>query len=211
MLLLGRKEEELQKLRSRHVLAAQIYVIGNLRNHVNHLLVFTEFQSLLREIAEANRLADVKLAAVGLNLAQQHLDEGRFSRSVITHNTHLLEAGKVVVEVVENHLLLSPVVESLAHILAFKNLRTYINSRSLQPYLSVFYTLLCHLLQLVESILAVFRLVSASLRLTAHPVEFPSVEILRVLNFGSQIVHSLLPLLQIVGIIAAVGVDGAVV
>ena len=72
----------------------------------------------------------VKLAAVGLNLAQQHLDEGRFSRSVITHNTHLLEAGKVVVEVVENHLLLSPVVESLAHILAFKNLRTYRRSES---------------------------------------------------------------------------------
>ena len=212
VLLLRRKEEELQKLRSRHVLAAaQVYVIGNLRNHVNHLLVFTEFQSLLREIAEANRLADVKLAAVGLNLAQQHLDEGRFSRSVITHNTHLLEAGKVVVEVVENHLLLSPVVESLAHILAFENLRTYINGRSLQSYLPVFDALLRHLFQLVESILAVFRLVSASLRLTAHPVEFPAVEILRVLYFGSQIVHSLLPLLQIVGIIAPVGVDGAVV
>ena len=211
VLLLGRKEEELQKLRSRHVLAAQIYVIGNLRNHVNHLLVFTEFQSLLREIAEANRLADVKLAAVGLNFAQQHLDEGRFSRSVITHNTHFLEAGKVVVEVVENHLFLSPVVESLAHILAFKNLRTYINGRSLQSYLPVFDALLRHLLQLVESILAIFRLVSARLRLTAHPVEFPAVEILRVLYFGSQIVHSLLPLLQIISIIAAVGVDGAVV
>ena len=125
MLLLRRKEEELQKLRSRHVLAAaQIYVISNLRNHVNHLLVFTEFQSLLREIAEANRLADVKLAAVGLNLAQQHLDEGRFSRSVITHNTHLLEAGKVVVEVVENHLLLSPVVKALL---------TYWHSKIFEP------------------------------------------------------------------------------
>ena len=212
VLLLGRKEEELQKLRSRHVLAAaQVYVIGNLRNHVNHLLVFAEFQSLLREIAEANRLADVKLATVGLNLAQQHLDEGRFSRSVITHNTHLLEAGKVVIEVVENHLLLPPVVESLAHILTFENLRTYIYGRSLQPYLSVFDALLCHLLQLVESILAIFRFMSACLRLTSHPVEFSPVEILRVLDFGSQIVHSLLPLLQIVGIIAAVGVDGAVV
>ena len=77
VLFLWSKEEELQELRSRHVLAiTQVDIIGNLCNDINHLLVFLELQSLLREITEANRLTDVKLTAVRLNFTQEHLDEG---------------------------------------------------------------------------------------------------------------------------------------
>ena len=77
VLLLGSEEEELQELRSRHVLAvSQVDIVGNLCDDIDDLLVFTELQSLLREIAEAHGLSDIKLAAIRLHLAQEHLDEG---------------------------------------------------------------------------------------------------------------------------------------
>ena len=171
VLFLWSKEEELQELRSRHVLAiTQVDIIGNLSNDINHLLVFLELQSLLREITEANRLTDVKLTAIRLNFTQEHLDEGRLTRSVITHDTHLLESGKVVIEVIEYHLLLTTVIESLAYILTFKYLGADIYGRSLQTHLSVFDTLLSYLLQFIESIFTILSLMPTCLRLAAHPV-----------------------------------------
>ena len=212
VLFLWSKEEELQELRSRHVLAiSQVDIIGNLGNDINHLLVFLEFQSLLREIAEANRLTDVKLTAVRLNFTQEHLDEGRLTRSVITHDTHLLESGKVVIEVIKYHLLLTTVIESLANILAFKYLGTDVYGRCFQTHLSVFDTLLSHLLQFIESIFTILSLMTTCLRLAAHPVKLPAVEILGMLNFCSEIIHALLTFLQIVGIIASIGIDGLIV
>ena len=176
VLLLGSKEEELQELRSRHVLAvAQVDIVGYLRDDIYHLLVFPELESLLREIAKAHSLTNVKLTAIRLHLAQEHLDESRFSRTIITYDTHLLKSGKVVVEVIENHLLLSSVIESLAHILAFEDFRTNIYGRSLQSYLTIFDALLGYLLQLIESILTIFRLMTSSLRLTTHPVQLSAI------------------------------------
>ena len=171
VLLFWSKEEELQELRSRHVLAiTQVDIIGNLSNDINHLLVFLELQSLLREITEANRLTDVKLTAVRLNFSQEHLDKGRLTRTVITHDSHLLESGKIIIKIIKYHLLLTTVIESLAYILTFKYLGADIYGRSLQTHLSVFDTLLSYLLQFIESIFTILSLMPTCLRLAAHPV-----------------------------------------
>ena len=212
MLFLWREEEELQKLRGGHVsAAAQVDVVGYLCDDVYHLLVFLELQTFLREVAEAHRLADVKLSAVRFHLAQQHLDEGGLSCSVITHDAHLFEACKVVIEVAQNDFLLAAVVEGLADILAFENLRADVNGRSFQPYLSVLNALFCHFLKLVKGILSVFRLMSTGLWLTAHPFQLPAIKVLRVLNLSPKVVHALLSFLQIVGVVAAIGIDALIV
>ena len=190
---------------------AQVDIVGYLRDDIYHLLVFPELESLLREIAKAHSLTNVKLTAIRLHLAQEHLDESRFSRTIITYDTHLLKSGKVVVEVIENHLLLSSVIKSLAHILAFEDFRTNIYGRSLQSYLTIFDALLGYLLQLIESILTIFRLMTSSLRLTTHPVQLSAIEILGMLDFCTQIIHALLALFQIVSIVSTIGVDGLIV
>ena len=66
-------------------------------------------------------------------------------------------------------------------------------------------------LQLVEGILAILGLVASCLWLTAHPVEFCAVEVIGPGNLGPAVVNALLPFLQVVGIVAAIGVDGLVV
>ena len=59
ILLFWRKEEILQQLRSRELLAAaQVNILGNLRNDINDLLLFIELQTFLREIAELHRFAN---------------------------------------------------------------------------------------------------------------------------------------------------------
>ena len=211
-MLLWREEEELQELRCRHVLAtAQVDIVGYLRDDIYHLLVFTELQPLLREVAKAYRLTNVELARIGLHLSQEHLDEGGFSSTIVTHDAHLLESGKVVIEVIENHLLLSSVIKSLADILALKDFAADIDGGCLQSHLAVLDALLSHLLQFVKGLLTIASLVTTSLRLTAHPVQLPAIEVLGVLNLGTKVVHSLLAFLQVVRIVATICVDGLVV
>ena len=104
MLLLRSEQEMLQELRGREVLTApHVDILGNVGNHVNHFLLFVELQSFLREIAEAHRITNVELPTVDGLLSEQHLDERALARSVISHDSHLLEACEVVVEVFENN------------------------------------------------------------------------------------------------------------
>ena len=212
MLLLRSKQEELQELRCRHVLAiTQVDVVGYLRDDIYDFLVLSELQSLLGEITKANRLTDVELAGIGLYLAQQQFDECRFAGTVVAHDAHLLEAGEVIVEVIQDNLLLATVIEGLAHILALEYLASDIDGGSLQAYLTLLDSLLGHFLQLIEGILSISSLVSTSLRLAAHPVQFTTIEVLRMFYFGTEIVHALLSLLQIVGVVATIRVDGLVI
>lgn len=43
-----------------------------------------------------------KRPLVGLNLAKEQFDEGRFSGAVAAHDAHFLETGKVVIKVLED-------------------------------------------------------------------------------------------------------------
>ena len=52
---------------------------------------------------------------------------------------------------------------------------------------------------------------TASLRLSTHPVQLSAIEILGMLDFGTQVVHALLSFFQIVGIVATIGIDGLII
>ena len=93
MLLFGCKQEILQELgRCQALSATQVNIIGNVSDDIDDLHLFVKLQAFLREIAKAHRFADDDTSFVRLHLRQQHFDEGGFSRAVVAHNTHLLEA-----------------------------------------------------------------------------------------------------------------------
>ena len=61
MLLFWSEEEVLQKLSCCKMLPiAKVNIVSNLANDIYHLLVFPEFQSVLREISESYRLSDIE-------------------------------------------------------------------------------------------------------------------------------------------------------
>ena len=85
--------EMLQKLGGGEALSvSELYHFGYVLHHVNHLHLLVKLQSLLRIVTEAHGLAYVKRSLVGLLLAHQNLDEGRFSGTVVSHDTHLFVA-----------------------------------------------------------------------------------------------------------------------
>ena len=127
MLFLRCKEEELKKLRSSHVFATKIDIVGNFCDYINNLLVLTEFQTFLRKITKAYSLTDIKFTLIRIHFTQEHLDKRRFTGTIITHNTHFLKTGKVIIKMVEYHLFMTVIFKSLANILAFKNLAANIN------------------------------------------------------------------------------------
>ena len=93
MLGFGSEEEMLQKLGGGEALSvSELYHFGYVLHHVNHLHLLVKLQSLLRIVTEAHGLAYVKRSLVGLLLAHQNLDEGRFSGTVVSHDTHLFVA-----------------------------------------------------------------------------------------------------------------------
>ena len=214
VLLLGREHEVLQELRGTQVATTtQIHILGNVAHHVNHLLVFAELQAFLREIAKLHRLSDVELSAIRLLQSQQQFDERRFARSVASHDTHLLESGEVVIKVLQDgHLVLGVrCFKGFRDILALENLRADIHIRGLQANLPFLYALLRHTLQLIESLLTIASLVSTSLRHAAHPLQLRAIEVVRPCHLSPQVVHALLAFLQIIGIVAAIGVDALIV
>ena len=163
----GREKEVVEELRRRHVATtAKVYVVGNVGYDVDNLLVVSEFQSVLREVTEADGFADVEFATVGAYQSDQHLDECRLARAVVAHDSHLFESGKVVVEVFQYDFF----AERLRYILALKYLAANVNVRCFQADLPFFDALQCLCLQFVEGFFAIARLVSACLRLPAHPL-----------------------------------------
>ena len=82
-----------------------IDVFGNVLYHVDDLLLFIELQALLREIAKAHGVANIKASAIKRFLPKEHADKGGLSCTVITHDTHLFKARKVIVEVLQDYLV----------------------------------------------------------------------------------------------------------
>ena len=158
----------LQELRCRKMSAtAQINIFGNVGNNVYHLFLFVKLQSFLREIAKTNGFADVETSAIGLHLAKQHLDERRFSRTIVAHDTHLLETCEVIVKVVKDNFLGRP---RFGNILAFEYFRANINIAAFKAHLPFFNALLGLGLQFVKRVFAILCLMAARLWLSAHPI-----------------------------------------
>ena len=208
VLLFGGKEEMLQQLSCRNVLASAVVdVFGYVGYHVDYALLVVEFHSVLREVAEPYRVAYVKLSAVGANFAKQHLDERRFSRAVVAYDSHLLEALEVVVEVFEDDFF----IESLRHILALEYFRADVHILRLESHLSFFHALLSFGFEVVKRLLTVACLMSTCLGLSAHPFQFAAIQIVGTLYFGTCGIDALLTLLHIVAEVAAIGIYGMVV
>ena len=196
---------------------SKVDVFSDVAHNIYHLLVLTELQAILREIAETDGVADIEATAVGLLFAQQEFDEGRLSRAVASDDAHLLETCEVVVEVLEDsrHVLLASSFadgsEGFRHILALENLRADVDVGGLQAYLPFLDALFGDALEFVERILAVFGFVSACLRHTAHPFQFCAIEIVGACHLGSHVVDALLAFLQVVAVVSAIGIKRLVV
>ena len=212
MLFLRSKEEKLEKLRSSHMLTtAKIDIVGNFRNYIYNLLVLTEFQTFLRKITKAYSLTDIKFTLIRIHFTQEHLDKRRFTGTIITHNTHFLKTGKVIIKMVEYHLFMTVIFKSLANILAFKNLATNINCRSLQSDLPVLNALFGNFFKFIEGLFTIARFMTTGLWLSAHPVKFSSIQIFRMLYLSTKIVHSFLTFLQIICIVTSIGINSLIV
>ena len=211
MLFLRCKEEELEKLRSCHVFATKIDIVGNFCDYINNLLVLTEFQTFLRKITKAYSLTDIKFTLIRIHFTQEHLDKRRFTGTIITHNTHFLKTGKVIIKMVEYHLFMTVIFKSLANILAFKNLATNINCRSLQSDLPVLNALFGNFFKFIECLFTIACFMATSLWLPAHPVKFSSIQIFRMLYLSTKIIHSFLTFLQIICIVTSIGINSLVV
>ena len=118
-------------------------------------------------ITKSYGLAYVKATTVGCYFANEHFDKGRFAGAVLSNDTHLFVAGKIVVEIVEY----LEVVERLAYILCLENFRTYIGRFYIEFYGAIFNAAACFGFKVIEGINSRFGFGAARLRLSAHPVE----------------------------------------
>ena len=204
MLFLRREQEIVQELGDTHLLSVtQIHVFGDRLHHVDHFHLLIELQAILTVITETNGLADIEMAAIGSHLPHQHLDKGRFARTVIPDNTHLLVTGENIVEILRN----LQITETFAYIHRLENLRTNVRSLHVQVHLSGIPLLLRFLFQLIKGIDTVLRFRAPCLRLAAHPIQFRTEKILRALHVGVHRLDTLLAFLQIITIITFIRID----
>ena len=208
VLLLRGEEEVLEELRGGQVLStAHVDVLGNVLHHIDHLLLLVELQTLLGEIAETHGIANVEPSAVGWHKTKEQSDERGLSRAVVAHDAHLLEAGEVIIEVLEDYL----VVESLRYILALEDFAADIDITRLETHLTFLDALFGNTLQLIERLLTIASLMASGLRHAPHPLQFGAVEVVGSGNLRPTVVDALLALLEIVAIVAPIGVDRLVI
>ena len=95
------------------------HVLGDVAHGIDDALAGVEpGDALLRVIAEADCLPDVEAARVGLELAQEHAQQGGLARAVGTHDADFVVAGECVAPVFQDHL----VAECLADVVRFEDL-----------------------------------------------------------------------------------------
>ena len=76
VLLLWGEEKMLKELRSREVMTlSEIDIVGNVAYHIYHLLRFVKLKSFLREIAEFDCFANVKLTSINGFKSEKKLEE----------------------------------------------------------------------------------------------------------------------------------------
>ena len=99
----------------------------------------------------------------------------------------------------------------LRDILALEDFRANIDVRRLQAKLPFLQTLLGYLLQFVKGFLAIAGLMSTSLRHATHPLQLRTIQVIGTSHLCPTVVDSLLAFLQIVRIVATIGIDSVVV
>ena len=173
------KQKMLQELRSRQALAiAKFDNLRNVRNHVDDLHLLVKLQSLLRIISEPDRLTDIQGTLIRFLQSHQNLDERRFTRSVVSHDTHLFVAREDVREILQN----LQVAKTLVQMVRFENLGTDICRLHVQLHLMVVHPLLRHLLQVVKRLFPVARLMPSGLRHPPHPFQFRTIQVVGTRN-----------------------------
>ena len=208
MLSFGSKEEVLQKLRSGKPLAvAQFDDFGNVADYIDHLHLFVKLKSVLRIVTEANCLTNIQCATVWFHQSHQYLDKGRFSGTVVTDNTHLLVTGKDIREIIQYF----QITKRLTQVVGLEYLVADVRSLHIEFDVGIVKTLLCHLLQFIESIFAITRLVSACLRHTAHPLQLGTIQVVGTFDFYRLSIDPFLSFLQIVAVVSFVRIDRTVV
>ena len=215
VLLLKRSEHEmLQELHGGEVLAsAQVHILRHTVHGIYHLHVLVHLHGFLAEVAKLHRFAYDEAPRIWSHKSQKQFQEGALARTVVAHDSHLLIAREVVVEVLQYNQFFPTLAcrEGLAHVLCLEYLASDIGAVYLQAQFVLLNMALGLLLQFVESLLAVSGLVAACLRRGAHPLQFGAVEVVGTRYLGTCIVYALLAFLQIVGIVATVGVERLVV
>ncbi len=149
---------------------------------------------------------------VGTFKSQEEFDERTLSRAVSAHDTHLLKAREVVVEVVENDFLATRAVgggdvERLAHIFGLEYLAPDVSALHFEargPFLA---PLARPLLEFVEGLLAVARLGAAGAGHSAHPVKLFAVKVVGAGNVGILCGDALSAFVEIVLVVAGVGIE----
>ena len=101
--------------------------------------------------------------------------------------------------------------KGLAHIFRFENAAAYVSALHLQPRGALFTSLLGAHFQFSKGILSVFCLGAACAGHASHPVQFFAVEVLCPGNLCIRGIHSFLPLLEVILVVALVGVERFVV
>ena len=203
LLLVGvGKEEHVQELRCGVMgLLVKLDILCHIAHGVDHALALVECHALLAVVAKAHRLAQLKRAAVARHLAQQQLDEGGLAHAVVTHDAQLLVAREGVLKVVEDHL----VAIALAHMVGGEDFLAYVGTVHVQAHVALVAIAACTLLQVVEGVDAVLRLVLARLWLTPHPLELGAQQVARLLHLGVLRLDALGALLEVVVVVAVVG------
>ena len=75
----------------------------------------------------------------------------------------------------------------------------------------LFDALLGHALQFVEGLFTIAGLMTSGLWHPSHPFQFRTIEVIGTGYFCPFVVDTLLTFLQIIGVVATIGIDGTVV
>ena len=187
--------------------AAHVDILCNVAHDINYLLLLIKLQTLLREIAETHGITDIETALVWLYQSEQHLQECGFARTVAAHYTHFLKAGEVIVEVFHN----DHIVILLRDILTLEDLAADIDIAGLQTDLSLLNTLFGDAFQIIKSLFTIAGLMSSGLWHPSHPFQFRAIKVVGTSDLGPFIIDALLPLFQIITVVAPIGIDSLII
>ena len=180
------------------------YLIHNVKQR----LLLGELYPLLPVVAESYRLPYLQSSRICLKGSCNKIKEGTLSHSIGANNTYLLTSCHIIGEILQHSLPL-PLVVQMA---ALYNLSAHTGS----PYREVHIPLLlnpalCPLLKVSEGIYPVFCLAGPCARGGPYPLQLPSHKVAGTLRCSIVVGDPLLPLLKIVGVVALVRVERAVV
>ena len=189
----------LQELGCSQLLAiSQFDDFGNILHHVDDLHLLIKLQAVLRIVSETDCLTDIQCSTVRLLFAHQYFNERGLSRTIVSHDAHLLITGKDIREIFQN----LQITETLVQMIRLKNLGADVRGFHIQFHIAVVETLLRHFLQFVESFFPITRFMSACLGHTAHPLQLCAVQVIGTGYFGIGRLDTLLPLFQVIAVIS---------